>query len=106
MQKLWRAGTKSKFCVIGGLLWGIGWAQGLPDSLIRGWLLDPSGEPVPFAVVQNLRTGQGTLSDLQGRFGLRARPTDTLAVRCVGYEPAQVVVAAMPVPWVLRPRPH
>lgn len=94
-----------RFFGIGSLLGSLGWAQGLADSLVRGWLLDPSGEPVPFAIVENRRTSQGTLSDLQGRFSLKARPTDTLAVRCVGYEPAWVVAAAVPAPWVLQPRP-
>lgn len=86
-------------------MWGLSWAQGLEDTLIRGWLLDPLGEPVPFAIVQNLRTGQGTLSDLQGRFALRGRLNDTLLVRCIGFETARSVAAVLPVPWVLQPRP-
>lgn len=68
---------------LGGLLGGLALAQ----TWITGIILDDaSGEPLPFVTVRNLRTGQGTYTDLQGRFRIEAQPADTLEMRCVGYE--------------------
>jgi hypothetical protein len=58
----------------------------LSAQAISGLVQDTSGEPLPFVTVQNLRTQQGTYTDLQGRFIIQALPTDTLEVRALGYE--------------------
>ncbi len=58
----------------------------LPAQTFSGLVQDTSGEPLPFVTVQNLRTQQGTYTDLQGRFTIQALPTDTLEVRALGYE--------------------
>lgn len=77
-------------------LWGQGW--------VRGIVTDTGGVPVPFAIVENSRTHQGTLSDLQGAFQLQALPTDTIRVRCLGYEPYQSRVSQITGPIRLVPR--
>lgn len=78
-------------------LWGQGW--------VRGTVTDTGGVPVPFAIVENGRTHQGTLSDLQGAFQLQALPTDTITVRCLGYAPYQSVAYQITGPIRLVPQP-
>jgi len=58
----------------------------LPAQVVTGAIQDTTGEPLPFVTVQNLRTRQGTYTDLQGRFTIGAMPTDTIAFRAIGYE--------------------
>ena len=58
----------------------------LPAQTVSGTVQDTAGEPLPFVTIENLRTRQGTHTDLQGRFTLGALPTDTLEVRALGYE--------------------
>ncbi|MCX7606230.1 MAG: DUF5686 and carboxypeptidase regulatory-like domain-containing protein [Bacteroidia bacterium] len=72
---------------------------------VVGTVKDTDGEPIPFAVIQNLATAQGTLSDLQGRFLLRAEPEDTLEVRCVGYESVRIPVRNLPPVLILKSKP-
>jgi len=57
----------------------------LPAQTISGLIQDTTGEPLPFVTIQNLRTRQGTHTDLQGRFTIQALPTDTLEIRALGY---------------------
>ncbi|MCS7297953.1 MAG: DUF5686 family protein, partial [Bacteroidia bacterium] len=78
---------------------GIVWAQ----EWIEGSLIEPEGEPIPFATIQNLRTHQGTYADLQGRFRIRAAPTDTIEVRCVGYLPRRLIASEIRGQLVLFP---
>ncbi|MCX7980226.1 MAG: DUF5686 and carboxypeptidase regulatory-like domain-containing protein [Bacteroidia bacterium] len=77
------------------------WAQMLFQATLR----DTTGEPIPFATILNRRTGQGTLSDLTGRFSLIAQPTDTLLIRCVGYAPFQGEARVLPQEIILAPAP-
>lgn len=77
------------------------WAQRLFQATLR----DTTGEPIPFATIHNLRTGQGTLSDLKGQFALRAHPTDTLIIRCIGYMPLREEAGRLPQEIVLVPAP-
>lgn len=83
--------------LVGLPLWGQGW--------VRGTITDTAGTPLPFAIIENRRTHQGTLSDLQGAFQLQALPTDTLSVRCLGYEPYQGLAGQLTGPIRLVPRP-
>lgn len=80
------------------------WAQ-----IIRGVVQDTSGEAIPFAAIQNLQTGQGTYTDLNGAFVISAAPTDTLLVRSLGYAPQKVLahsaskVSLLPSPIEIAP---
>jgi len=78
-------------------LWGQGW--------IRGTVTDTAHTPIPFAIIENTRTHQGTLSDLQGAFQLQALPTDTITIRCLGYAPYRSVVYQITGPIRLVPQP-
>ncbi|MCS7188447.1 MAG: DUF5686 family protein [Bacteroidia bacterium] len=75
------------FILTFSLIWG---------QVVSGVILDVRGEPVPHVIIQNLRSGQGTLSDLQGRFSLAALPTDTIELRCLGYEVQKVLASDFP----------
>ncbi len=77
----------------------VSWAQ-----LVRGVVRDTSGEAIPFAAVQNLQTGQGTYTDLNGTFSIAAALTDTLLIRSLGYA-AQKVLAQRAAQIYLRPSP-
>ncbi len=57
----------------------------LPDGTI-------SKEPLIGAIISNRRTALGTISDLDGHFGLSVCVGDTLKVEYVGYEPQTIVV--------------
>ena len=85
-----------------GLLWLPGAL--LPAQTVTGIVRDTAGEPLPFVTIENLRTRQGTYTDLQGRFTLGALPTDTLEVRALGYE-AQRLPASRAIHIHLSPRP-
>lgn len=61
------------------------------SRFLSGYIKDAhSDEPVPFASVYFLHSTTGTLSDSSGFFSFRLPqwPGDTLAVTCVGYQPA------------------
>lgn len=57
----------------------------LPDGTI-------SKEPLIGATISNKRTALGTITDLDGHFGLTACIGDTLKVEYVGYEPLEIIV--------------
>ncbi|MEN3040745.1 MAG: DUF5686 family protein [Bacteroidia bacterium] len=71
---------------LGGLFCSLLWAQGWVEGLIT----DEEGIALPFVTVRNLRTRQGTYTDLQGRFRIAAEQHDTLEIRCVGYAPLRI----------------
>ncbi|MCS7153980.1 MAG: DUF5686 and carboxypeptidase regulatory-like domain-containing protein, partial [Bacteroidia bacterium] len=71
---------------VGLLLGGILSAQ----VWVSATVVDSAGEPLPFVSVYNLRAHQGTYTDLQGRFRIEALPTDTIEIRCVGYQTLRV----------------
>ena len=54
---------------------------------IRGYVLDQSNHAIEFATVQIKGTAQGTSSNAQGFYELRAEVTDTFTVvySCIGY---------------------
>lgn len=57
----------------------------LPDGTI-------SKEPLIGATISNKRTALGTITDLDGHFGLTGCIGDTLKVEYVGYEPLEIIV--------------
>lgn len=60
---------------------------------LRGVVHDPQGRPLPEATVRLARSGASTRTDAQGMFSLRVTVTgaDTLLVRLIGWQPAQLV---------------
>lgn len=52
---------------------------------IEGRLIDKKQEPVPFAHIINLNRDVGTISDIQGFFGLGSYPGDTIAISAISY---------------------
>ncbi len=59
------------------------------DTLSDGTI---SKEPLIGATILNRRTKSGTMTDIDGHFGLSARVGDILEVKYVGYEPQTIVV--------------
>jgi len=59
-------------------------------KVLRGVIQDEqSGEPVPFASMQMVKSGHGILSDSAGGFTLRFDqwPKDSVQITYVGYQP-------------------
>ena len=86
---LWRWASRLWFVPLGLLRLG----TFLFGQTITGVVQDTVGEPIPFVTIENLRNRQGTYTDLQGRFTLKALPTDTLEVRALGYETRRLPAA-------------
>lgn len=74
------------------------------DSIpVRGTVLDENNAPVPFATVQIKGAGRGTMTDVNGKFSLRAIAGDILIVSYLGYEnkelpvsPSEMVISLSP----------
>lgn len=91
---------KSKTIVQIGLIFslcsGSALAQKPANELIQLTGVVVSGDslvPVPFASVTIKGTDRGTVADYFGFFALVAKRTDTILFRCVGYKPAEVMIA-------------
>jgi hypothetical protein len=65
-----------------------GFAQGddLPVRLAGVIYTDDSNRNTPFVHIINLRTGMGVISDSIGYFKISILKTDTLLLRCLGFE--------------------
>ena len=57
---------------------------------VRGVVLDAKGQPVPYASVEVVGQGRGTVADARGRFALPLPGPTPLLVRSLGYAPASV----------------
>ena len=64
---------------------------------IRGVVRDPNGDPIPGAGVFVSGTNNGTVTDLDGAFGISAPKGSTLQFSCVGYQTASAIVGNSPV---------
>ena len=64
------------------------------DMTFQGKVIDENGEPVIGASVLLVRTGSGTVTDIDGTFTLSARKGDELRLSYVGYETQQVEVTS------------
>ena len=67
------------------------WAQ---TSTVSGLVLDEAGQPVVGAVVMVKGTTQAVVTNIDGRFTVKADQNVTLVVEFIGYETQQV--PAMP----------
>lgn len=65
--------------------------QSLPD--INGIVRDKLGEPLIGVSVAIKGTTTGTITDIEGRFSIKASPGDLLVVSYVGYVPQEITVA-------------
>ncbi|AMR27624.1 hypothetical protein A0257_11305 [Hymenobacter psoromatis] len=57
---------------------------------VRGVVLDARRQPVPYASIELVGQGKGTVADAQGRFALALPGPTPLLVRSLGYTPATV----------------
>ena len=64
------------------------------QTQIRGTVVDETGEPVIGATVQIKGTSQGTVTDVDGKFGLSAPAGGTLVISYVGMQTQEVPVSA------------
>lgn len=61
-------------------------------SAIKGTIIDNTGEPLPGVSVLIKGTTNGTITDIDGNFGINAKPTDVLQCTFVGYKQKDVPV--------------
>ncbi|HZZ74972.1 MAG TPA: carboxypeptidase-like regulatory domain-containing protein, partial [Puia sp.] len=79
---------QSFLCVL--LLLFVSFSVCAQTKVLRGVIQDEqSGEPVPFASMQMIKSGHGILSDSAGGFTLRFDqwPNDSVQITYVGYQP-------------------
>ena len=60
---------------------------------VKGHVKDTTGEPVIGATIKIAGTQQGTVSDFDGNFTLKANQGQTLNISYIGYQPANVKAA-------------
>lgn len=66
--------------------------DGPEASVISGTVLDSSGQPVPGVAVIVKGTTNGTTTDLDGKFSIKATPDNILAFSSIGYKTQEVAV--------------
>ena len=64
------------------------------QSIVKGVVTDPSGEPVIGATVKVNGSKMGAVTDLDGKFSIDAAPDATLTITYVGMEPKTVKAQA------------
>jgi len=62
------------------------------NGLVSGTVFDSTEEPLIGATVMVKGTGNGTVTDLNGKFSLKAKPGDILKINYIGYVPKQIKV--------------
>lgn len=62
------------------------------NGLVSGTVFDVSGETLIGTSVKVKRTGNGTITDSNGRFSLKAEPGDILEINYIGFVPKQIKV--------------
>lgn len=59
---------------------------------VSGEVVDSTGEPLIGATIMEKGTTNGTVTDIDGKFTIKAKPGSTLVVRYVGYTPKEIKV--------------
>lgn len=59
---------------------------------VRGMVVDQKGDPVIGASILEKGTNNGSISDLEGRFTLKTRPSASIVVSFVGYQPQTIAL--------------
>ena len=80
-------------------------AQNAAD-VVRGKVLDETGEPLIGAAVKVKKTGQGVVTDVDGNFALSTSSSDeTVVISYIGYEPFTISVKRLMQTKVVRLKP-
>uniref|UniRef100_UPI003FEF05A1 carboxypeptidase-like regulatory domain-containing protein n=1 Tax=Segatella copri TaxID=165179 RepID=UPI003FEF05A1 len=64
------------------------------QSIVKGVVTDPSGEPVIGATVKVNGSKKGVVTDMDGKFSIDAAPNATLTITYLGMEPKTVKAEA------------
>lgn len=64
------------------------------QTQVRGTVVDENGDPAIGATIQIKGTGQGTVTDANGKFTLSAPTNGTLVISYVGYKSQEIPVSA------------
>ena len=64
------------------------------QSIIKGVVSDPSGEPIIGATVKVNGSKNGVVTDLDGKFSIDAAPNSTLTITYIGMEPKTIKAEA------------
>ena len=64
------------------------------QSIVKGVVTDPSGEPVIGATVKVNGSKKGVVTDMDGKFSIDAAPNATLTITYIGMEPKTVKAEA------------
>lgn len=60
---------------------------------ISGEVLDVSGEPIIGATVKLKDEKTGSITDVNGKFTIKAKEGDILVISCIGFQPKEVVIS-------------
>ncbi len=71
----------------------VGFTAAAQDSKVTGVVKDSNGEPLIGVTVKVKGTNQGTVTDLDGRYSVKAPKNATLVFTYVGYKPLEVSAA-------------
>ncbi|MCR5242981.1 MAG: carboxypeptidase-like regulatory domain-containing protein, partial [Prevotella sp.] len=67
-------------------------AGAMAQSIVKGVVNDEAGEPIIGATVKVQGTNEGSITDMDGNFSVRANANATLNVSYIGYESQSVAV--------------
>lgn len=59
---------------------------------VKGTVIDVNSVPIIGATVAIKGTTTGTMTDVDGKFSVNVRPTDSISVSFIGYEPKSILV--------------
>ncbi len=60
------------------------------ERMVTGQVFDASNETMPGAVIQVKGTTIGTVTDVEGRFGINAKENSTLVISMIGYKTVEI----------------
>lgn len=72
------------------------------SSVVKGQVVDATGEPIIGATIKVKGSSAGSITDLDGNFSLNASPGVTLEVSYIGYKTQEVKATAAPIRIILQ----